>query len=236
MAFHRFLAGETRDRRRLRITFNGELLQPWDPYARSEPAMKRLPVQHISFEQEGERYRVRVRPYVLPPQLRFSTSEAHAAASGPKKWNGQQGFYIYRADRLIQSGGWNRLRTMDEHSKLARIAIDIPREAEEAFRINVAKMRVVLPEALRPPLRALAAGVVATAQDAYRHRLHLVPQPEDAYDVLQANGATIADLWPVISDVVARELADHPSLLRKVLVALANIRAEPQPARVSGRP
>ena len=61
---------------------------------------------------------------------------------------------------MIQSGGWNRLRTTDEHSKLARIAVDIPPALEDLFQINVAKMRVSLPEELRPQLGALAAGVV----------------------------------------------------------------------------
>jgi hypothetical protein len=235
MVFHRFLSGENRSRRKLRITFNGERLEPWDPYARGEPATRELPKQTISFVQDGCRQRVRVRAYVLPPQVRFSTAEAHAEASGPKKWNGQQGFYIYRADRLIQSGGWNRLRTMDEHSKLARIAIDVPREAEDAFHINVAKMRVVLPETLRAPLRALAAGVVAAAQDAYRHRLQLVTDEPNGVEELDTlgTGVTISDLWPVISDVIARELADHPDLRRRVLVALANVRSVTPPRAVS---
>src|SRR5207247_4955053 len=83
---------------------------------------------------------LRVQPYMLPNQVMFSTPAAHAAASGPKKWNRQQGFYIYRRDRMIQSGGWNRLRTLDEHSKLARIALDIPPGLEDAFQINVSKM------------------------------------------------------------------------------------------------
>ena len=29
--------------------------------------------------------------------------------SGPLKWNRQQGLYIYRANRLVQHGGWNGL-------------------------------------------------------------------------------------------------------------------------------
>ena len=115
-----------------------------------------------------------MRPYVLPSQIQFSSPEAHAARRRPEAWNRQQGLYIYRGDRLIQSGGWNRLRTMDEHSKLARIALDIPAALEDLFQINVAKMRVALPDELRPQLAALAAGVVTVAQDAYRHRLRLV--------------------------------------------------------------
>ena len=39
---------------------------------------------------------------------------------------------------MIQSGGWNRLRTMDEHSKLARIALDIPPGLEDLWQLHYA--------------------------------------------------------------------------------------------------
>jgi hypothetical protein len=231
MVFHRFLAGETVGRRRLRIRFNGEPLAPWDPFARSEAATKRLPEQRLSIDRGGNASHIKVRPYVLPSQVQFSTVEAHAAAAGPKKWNRQQGIYIYRGDRMIQSGGWNRLRTMDEHSKLARIALDVPSELEDLFQINVAKMRVVVPEELRPQLRALAAGVVNVAQEVYRRRLRLVASEKDVRAATpdyggEADSWTLGDLWPVISEVLAHELADHPELLDRVLLALANTRPE----------
>src|SRR5258708_37355849 len=69
---------------------------------------------------------------------------------------------------MIQSGGWNRLRTSDEHTKLARIAIDIPRAADTAFGINVSKMRVLVPAELRADLKAIASAVANRAQAAYR--------------------------------------------------------------------
>ena len=171
---------------------------------------------------------MRVRPYVLPSQVQFSSAGGARGAAGPKKWNRQQGFYIYRGDRMIQSGGWNRLRTMDEHSKLARIAIDIPAELEDLFQINVAKMRVVLPEQLRPQLRSLAAGVVTAAQDAYRRRLHLVSRHDGAIDgrgrwpEQDSVERSIGAVWPLIVEVLARELREHPDLLDRVLLALAN--------------
>jgi hypothetical protein len=162
--------------------------------------------------------------------VRFSSPEAHAEAAGPRKWNRQQGFYIYRGDRMIQSGGWNRLRTMDEHSKLARIALDVPAQLEDLFQINVAKMRVSLPEEVRPWLGALAAGVVIAAQDAYRHRLRLLAG--ESLDHASTGGVssngdegwTLGRLWPLITEVLARELRDQPDLLDRVLVSLANAR------------
>jgi Histidine kinase-, DNA gyrase B-, and HSP90-like ATPase len=229
MVFHRFLSGETRNRRKLTILFNGTALEAWDPFARREPATRCLSEQQLFVDDAGTPHVVTVRPYVLPSQVQFTTIEEHGRAAGPKKWNRQQGFYIYRGDRLIQSGGWNRLRTMDEHSKLARIAVDVPSGLDDLFQINVAKMRVVLPDAIRPQLRSLAAGVVNAAQGAYRRRLHLVDAPDgDASgddSVVPQEHATqdsIGAVWPLIVDVLARELIDHPELLDRVLLALAN--------------
>src|SRR5690606_37482526 len=99
---------------------------------------------------------------------RFSSLEAFERASGPRRWNRQQGLYIYRADRLIQSGGWSGLRAADEHTKLARAALEFDTDADEAFRINVAKMRVSLPAELRPVLERPVQELCNRANRAYR--------------------------------------------------------------------
>lgn len=168
MVFHRFLAQQARRALPLTITVQGNAIDAWDPFARREEATQKLDRQAISMRHEGRMHTIRVQPYILPNQVQFSTTRAWEAASGPKKWNRQQGFYIYRGGRMIQSGGWNRLRTPDEHTKLARIAIDIPRAADQAFGINVSKMRVLVPIEVRADLRAIASAVASRAQQAYR--------------------------------------------------------------------
>jgi hypothetical protein len=230
MVFHRFLSGEAADGRTIEIYFNGERLKPWDPFAREEPKTQRLPLQRIRIKRAGTTHLVRVQPYILPNQVMFSTPAAHVAASGPKKWNRQQGFYIYRRDRMIQSGGWNRLRTMDEHSKLARIALDILPGLEDAFQINVSKMQVVIPEEIRPQLRTVASGVVTRAQEAYRKRVRLVSSENaaTAAEVAALRGEPglwrLGDHWSLILDVLERELAGQPDVLDRILVALVNAR------------
>jgi hypothetical protein len=217
MIFHRFLSGES-TRPRLSITLNGEPVTAWDPFCRSEPMTQALPVQRVKLGSDAS---VRVSPFILPGQQHFSSPEAHAEASGPNRWNRQQGLYVYRRDRLIQSGGWCRLRTMDEHSKLARVAIDLPPTAEDLFRINVAKMTVGLPESLRPELRVIATGIVGRAQDAYRRRARAVPDSHDGAPAI-TGGGTLGDHWPAIVEVLERELGDHPDLLERVLLGLIN--------------
>jgi hypothetical protein len=68
---------------------------------------------------------------------------------------------------MIQSGGWSRLRTADEHTKLARIGLSFSPALDEAFKINVAKMRVQLPASVRDEIARVIVPVVKLAREAY---------------------------------------------------------------------
>jgi hypothetical protein len=117
MVFHRFLEGEA-VRDRLTVSVNGAKVAPWNPFAPGEDRLQ-LPPKRFELEVAGHVGQVWLHPFVLPPRSRFSTPAEFERLSGPLKWNRQQGLYIYRADRLIQSGGWCGLRAADEHTKLA---------------------------------------------------------------------------------------------------------------------
>jgi hypothetical protein len=167
MVFHRFLSGEV-PTRKLFITVNGQKVIPWDPFCRSEPKTEDLPAKDLQvIGVDGVGF-VRVHSYVLPPQKEFSSDAAWRRASGPQQWNRQQGFYIYRANRMIQSGGWNRMRTPDEHTKLARVSIDFFPELDAVFGINIAKAYVNLPQDLREQLGPLVSQVTKVADQRYR--------------------------------------------------------------------
>lgn len=169
MVFHRFLQREVSGRQ-LTIFLNENELIPWDPFSRSEPKTKELEPTIFRLEHEGAAGRVTLQPYILPHQNDFSSKEAFFKASGPQNWNQQQGFYIYRANRMIQSGGWSRLRTADEHTKLARVSLSFSPHLDEAFKINVAKMRVQLPSAIREQISEALKPVIRQAQQTYRRK------------------------------------------------------------------
>ncbi|RAO29985.1 hypothetical protein PSN13_05184 [Micromonospora saelicesensis] len=164
MVFGRFLSGQARRRKRLHITINGTPVEAWDPFVRAESRTESLPGKE--FQVAGGL--VRFSPFVVPAQREFSSDAAWRRASGPQNWNRQQGFYVYRADRMIQSGGWSRMRTQDEHAKLARASLEFWPDLDEAFEINISKMRVRLPEDLRDQLNRPVAELVKRAQERYR--------------------------------------------------------------------
>ena len=166
MVFHRFLEGAAGDG--LTITVNGEKVEPWNPFAVDEPATQELPLQRFEVVVGDTSGMVELRRYVLPPRDRFTDPEGFDRLSGPLKWNRQQGVYVYRADRLVQWGGWAGVRGIDEHTKLARAALDFGTDLDEAFNINVAKMRVTLPPQLRQMLEQPLHELCLRADAAYR--------------------------------------------------------------------
>lgn len=167
MVFHRFIAG-THGLDPVAISVNEEKLQAWEPFASSEQHVQALPAEIFEVESTRGTADVTFTGYVLPPKHLFSSPEQFDRMSGPLKWNRQQGLYIYRANRLVQFGGWNGVRGIDEHTKLARASIDFDTDLDETFQINVAKMSVVLPASLRNMLQRPIHDLCVRADAAYR--------------------------------------------------------------------
>lgn len=165
--FHRFLSGEL-GRKRTGIFVNGEPVVPWDPFCRAHKSTDTLPPFEVPVSFGKHTAKIIFRPFVLPIAKSFLSPAEFIRAGGLKKWNKQQGFYIYRAGRLIQSGGWSGLRTADEHTKLVRIAVDIPSEIDEAFKVNISKMRVSIPREVRALILEHLSSVIKTGQEKYR--------------------------------------------------------------------
>src|SRR3989338_1011087 len=166
MVFHKFLVNETA-KQNLDIYLNWNKLKPWDPFARTEPETKELSPIKVKLNHEGVSGKILLQPYILPTKEEFSSPDAFKHASGPANWNQQQGFYIYRADRMIQSGGWCGIRTRDEHTKLSRIELDFSPMLDNAFKINVAKMRVQLPIQVKDEVEKAIIPAVRLAREHY---------------------------------------------------------------------
>ena len=233
MVFHRFLARQARRSLPLTITMQDEPVDAWDPFSTRERHTAKLERQTLSLRHGGRAHSVTIQPYILPNKMQYSTTREWEAASGPQKWNRQQGFYFYRGGRMIQSGGWNHIRTFEEHTKLARIAVDIPRSADAAFGVNVAKMRVAIPIEIRAEMKAIASAVTTLAQRAYRQPGGASDRPTTAARAASSTARSDAAAtrsggrsrggsvpWSTLRRVLRDELADDQPLLERLLKAL----------------
>ena len=158
--FHRFLESG------LTIKVNERELRPWDPFLAGDSATQVLPAERLPFAGEE----VAVQPYVLPHHSRLST-EVHRAAAGMRGWNQHQGFYVYRAKRLLVPGDWLGLPIQkEEHYKLARIRIDLSNAMDRQWQIDVRKATARIPRELRDELKRVADATRSRAAEAYRYR------------------------------------------------------------------
>lgn len=148
MVFHRFIACKG-----LSLFCNGARLEAWDPFLVKEPATQQ---KAETFLGEG---RVRMQGYILPHKSRMSSPEVWEKAAGIKGWNAQQGFYIYRNDRLLLAGDWLGFYQKDEHTKLARISIDLDSSMDQEWQIDIRKS-VAIPPAFVVKFMKSYAGVV----------------------------------------------------------------------------
>ncbi|WBC13779.1 ATP-binding protein [Micromonospora sp. WMMA1998] len=163
MVFARFLTGS--HRRNLRVS--GSAVEPWDPFMSNHPSVQRLPTENLPLAGGS----TRVEAFILPSAHRL-TPEEYEAAAGPQGWLDQQGFYVYRRNRLILAGDWLGHRGMrrEEKYNLARIAVDIPAGTDAEWSVDVRKSSVVPPVALRQHLNRIARQARASAADVLRHR------------------------------------------------------------------
>jgi hypothetical protein len=167
MVFHRFIEGD-HPVGSVAIVMNGEKVRAWNPFAPGESATVPLPEQVFELTMGETTGTARLTRYVLPPRDSFSSVAEFERMSGPLKWNRQQGLYIYRVGRLVQWSGWAGIRAIDEHTKLARAALDFDTDLDSAFNINVAKMRVSIPPQLRQMLARPINELCLQADDIYR--------------------------------------------------------------------
>ena len=168
MVFHRLLEAP---QARLRIVLNGKAVAPWDPFMSGHPAkVWASPAQPMKTDAGT----VVVECHVLPHKDRLMAEEFEGGA-GPEGWNAQQGFYIYRNERLLVAGGWlglgqGRAWNREESFRLARIRLDIPNTADAAWKIDIRKSMARPPAPLRPWLTKLAENTRDRARKVFAFR------------------------------------------------------------------
>ena len=164
MVFHKFI-----EQGKINIYFQDKKVDAWNPFLSNEKATQEFPPEKI---QNGK---VKIEGFVLPHKSKIS-EETYKNAEGVKGWNEQQGFYIYRNERLLLAGDWLGLFRKEEHYKLARIQIELPNTLDESWQIDIKKSIARPPLVFREQIRAYALKVRQQAVEVYRHKGKSVKQ------------------------------------------------------------
>lgn len=227
MVFHRFIENS-----RIKIYFQERLVEAWDPFLIDNSATQKFP------EDPLQNNCVKIRGFVLPHRSRLSEEEFRNA-EGPKGWNGQQGFYIYRNERLLLAGEWLGVFRKEEHYKLARIMVDLPNNLDAEWQIDIKKSVARPPIGLRDQLKAYASKIRLQAIEVYRHkgkvlqRKYSTGQFQPVWQEKIRNGKRFYEInrdHPLISNFNSKELNSVLRLLEETVpVPLIVINESQQP-------
>ena len=158
LTFHRFLNGEGVTR--LDINIGSTSVEGSDPFLRKHPSTQHLPEEILTVDGTP----VRIRPYILPHISKLTSADKKRAhIDGSMREN--QGFYIYRNNRLIGPSSWFNIARKAELTKFARGSIDIPNSLDHRWKLDVKKSTATPPEAVKQAIRRIIARF---AEGSYR--------------------------------------------------------------------
>jgi len=162
MVFHKLIGN---GKNKINIFVSEHECKPWDPYLSNNNFTQ------ILYKEKYENDRVKVVPYVLPHVSNRDVNE-NAYGAGPLGWNAQQGFYVYRNNRMIVSGGYLNLGRLkqEEHLKLARIKLDISNDMDHLWDLDVRKAIARPPENIKKALLRIAQATRKKAGEVYKTR------------------------------------------------------------------
>ena len=162
MVFHRYLKNPNT----LKIFINNHSLTPWDPFLENHPATWSPFKEPMVLSDQ----KITVRPYILPHRSKMN-DKTYELAGEPGGWTERQGFYVYRNKRLIVPGDWLGLGfRKDQHTKLARILVDIPNSLDGEWKIDVKKSTARPPTLLRDDFKRIARLTLENAIAVYQKK------------------------------------------------------------------
>lgn len=218
LVFHRFLSGET-GHPKISLFLNNHQLKPADPFASRHPATQRDPVE----VRMVKGHQVAIQTFTLPHHTKVNARE-YEALGGNGGFLKNQGFYLYRERRLIIWGTWFGLARPRPITQLTRVRIDMPRELDTDWKIDVKKASAQPPAVLRAYLRNLVDAICAGSKRVYTHKGHKV-NPDNRLDVwsrMQDKGEIRYRLNPdhPVLAALEDELSEAGRVRLRALVAL----------------
>lgn len=171
LVFHRFLAGDHGDD--FTIAINYDELEEIDPFLTSHRSTLKAPAE--SFEVEGQR--IDVQAFTLPLITKLTSADRKRALVAGRIRD-SQGFYIYRAMRLVIWGTWFRILPKDDLAKLARVRVDVPNTLDHLWALDIKKAAALPPPEVKTRLKRVADRIIKPSRNVHLYRGRPEPQTD----------------------------------------------------------
>ena len=155
LVFHKYIEGN-----RLNFYFKDREVEPWNPFLPNFTTQM-LPPEYI----DG----VKMVAYILP-HISKIPEDQRIKCAGPNGWYDQQGFYVYRNDRLLINGSWLGMFGKNDHSKLARIYLNFSNDRDKEWKLDIKKSQATPPYKLRKDLYRIGLAARKGSAKVYSFR------------------------------------------------------------------
>ncbi|BCZ17829.1 ATPase [Helicobacter sp. NHP19-003] len=164
LVFHQFLEGTCLPKK-LKIFINNTPIKPFNPFNPDHPATFDKGPEIIPYNGK----RIEVTPFILPHHSKVSQVEweKYGGRDGYVK---SQGFYLYRAHRLLVYGKWWGLFKASEATKLVRIKIEISNDQDALWRIDVKKSMANPLAGIKEQLKRIASKAMEDGKKPFSVR------------------------------------------------------------------
>lgn len=157
LVFHKFI-----ESRRVKIFFQNTEIEGYNPFLlnlNSKPEMG----QPESFGN------VEITYFILPHMSEIGKTD-YENSGGSLGWFQEQGFYIYRGDRLLVAGDWLGLEKKRDYSKLARIAVNFTNANDFNWHLDIKKSTATPPIEIKKELSRIAKIAIMKSAKIYNWR------------------------------------------------------------------
>jgi len=157
LVFHKFI-----ESKRVKIFFQNDEIEPYNPFLLNlNPKPEMGQPEHFG--------NVEITYFILPHMSEIGKSD-YESSGGSLGWFQEQGFYIYRGDRLLVAGDWLGLQKKRDYSKLARIAVNFSNENDFIWHLDIKKSTATPPIEIRKELDRIARIAIMKSAKIYNWR------------------------------------------------------------------
>ena len=157
LVFHKFI-----ESKRIKIFFQNDEIEPYNPFLLNLSPKPEMGQPEIFGNVE-------IIYFILPHMSEIGKTD-YENSGGSLGWFQEQGFYIYRGDRLLVAGDWLGLEKKRDYSKLARIAINFSNINDFNWQLDIKKSTATPPIEIRRELSRIAKIAIMKSAKIYNWR------------------------------------------------------------------
>lgn len=157
LVFHKFI-----ESKKIKILFQEDVIKAQNPFL-----LDLTPMPEMGPTEKFGNVEI---TYFILPHMSSIGKEKYEKSGGSLGWFQQQGFYVYRGDRLLVAGDWLGLAKRKDYSKLARIMVNFCNSNDFDWNLDIKKSTATPPISIRRELSKHANIAIKKSAKIYNWR------------------------------------------------------------------